>query len=45
MDTKHEQSYQQIKTQIFAHDNKNKCQVKRNLSSPHVLFAASAIWF
>ena len=29
MDHEHKQSYHQVKTRIFAHDNKNKCQIKR----------------
>ena len=45
MDTKHEQSYHQSKTQIFAHDNKNKCQNKRNHSPTRVLLTASIILF
>ena len=30
IDTEHEKSYQKVKTRTFAHDNKNKCQIKRD---------------
>ena len=33
IDTEHEKSYQKVKTQTFAHDNKNKCQIKTDHSS------------
>ena len=45
MDSENEQSYHQVKTRRFAHDNKNKCQSKRNYSSTRVSLAASAILF
>ena len=33
IDTEHEKSYQKVKKNTyFAHDNKNKCQIKRNNS-------------
>ena len=45
MDSENEQSYHQVKTRTFVLDNKHKCQIKRNHSSPHVSLAASAIFF
>ena len=45
MDTEHKQSYQQVKTRIFSHDNKNKCQIKRNQWRTQVPLAATAILF
>ena len=45
IDTEHEKSYQKVKTRIFAYDNKNKCQIKRDYSSARVSLAASAIFF
>ena len=34
---------QKVKTRIFVHDKKNKCQIKRDHSSTHFSLAASAI--
>ena len=41
----HEKSYQKVKTQTLAYDNKNKCQIKRDHSSTRFSLAASAFFF
>ena len=41
----HEKSYKKVKTRIFANDNKNKCQIKRDHSSTRFSLAASAILY
>ena len=45
VDTEHEKSYQKVKTRTFAHDNKNKSQIKRDHSSTRFSLAAFAILF
>ena len=45
MDSENKQSYHQVKTRRFVLDNKHKSQIKRNHSSTHISFAASAILF
>ena len=41
----HEKSYQRVKVRIFAHANKNKCQIKRGHSSTRFSLPASTILF
>ena len=43
--TEDEKSYLKVKVRIFAHDNKNKCQIKGDHSSTRFLLAASAILY
>ena len=45
IDIEHKKFYQKVKTRTFAHDNKNKCQIKRAHSSTQFSLAASAILF
>ena len=41
--TEHEKSNHKVKTLIFAHENKNKSQIKRDHSSTRFSLAASTI--
>ena len=45
IDAEHEKSYQKVQTRTIAHDNKNKCQIKRDHSLTRFSLAASAILF
>ena len=45
IDTEHEKSYHKVKTRIFAHDNKNKCQIKTDHSSTRFSLPVSTILF